>query len=169
MSCYSHGFSWFQWLSSLYKSGAKGKGICFTSPVGNEKAEDLAEAVLACGDGRDMKSEPCAPLVALTWRLTSELSLFFRADGNWEHVTVTGWQAIEHEAVLTQAKNKCLPVVPWTNQECGQVTFPHSISPTRQLTLGCQRQNWTGLDVESSLLALDAFKCAQDISSRSVG
>lgn len=46
--------------------------------------------MLACGDGRDMKSEPCAPLVALTWRLTSELSLFFRADGNWEHVTVTG-------------------------------------------------------------------------------
>lgn len=71
--------------------------------------------------------------------------------------------------MLTQAKNKCLPVVPWTNQECGQVTFPHSISPTRQLTLGCQCQNWTGLDVESSLLALDAFKCAQDISSRSVG
>lgn len=93
----------------------------------------------------------------------------FRADGNWEHVTVNGWQAIKREVVLTQAKSKCLPVVPWAKQECGQVTFPHSISRTRQLLLGCQRQNWTGLDVESSLLALDALKHAQDVSSRSVG
>lgn len=88
-------FSWLIYCSrdfsdSLNKSGAKGKGICFNSPVGNEKAEALAEAVLACGDGRDVKAEPCSPLVALTWKLTSELSLFFRADGNWEHVTVNG-------------------------------------------------------------------------------
>ena len=89
-----------------------------------------------------------------------------------EPVAVTGLHAIKHKVVLIsiRASASCYSaVMPWAIQECGQATFPNSVSPTRWLSLGCQCQNWTRLDVDSSLLVLGAFKHVQDISSRSVG
>lgn len=92
-----------------------------------------------------------------------------RAEVDLEPVAPSGLQAIKHKVVLIKNKSKCLPVMPWTIQEWGQATFPNSLSPTRRLSLGCQCQNWTELDVGSSLLALGAFKHVQDISDRSMG
>lgn len=83
--------------------------------------------------------------------------LVSRAEVDLEPVAVSGLQAMKHKVALIKDKRKCLPVTSWTIQEWGQATFPNSLSPTG-LSLGCQCQNWTELDMGSSLLALGAFK-----------